>query len=127
VQQLGMRPLVAVEGVHCAGELREAFQIAAALEMLAVHRGREARHLGAILAAIAGDQIVETGDNLLEQAAAAVEAVDAGVDQQAAVDEFSKETLLLLAVLAHEITGTGWNRACTRPADWKYCRGFGRC
>ena len=38
-----------------------------------------------------------------------------------------EEALRLRTVLAHALTGTGWDRACRPPGDWRCCRGFGRC
>ena len=71
--------------------------------MFAVHCRGEANHLGPVLPAIAGDQIVEPGDHLLEQAAAAIEAIDACVDQQAVIDQLREEALRLGRVLADRI------------------------
>jgi hypothetical protein len=84
---------IAVKAVNRAGELRKAFEIAAFFKQRAVHAGREAHHLGIVFIAIARNQVFEPGDDALELSAAAVKAVDAGVDQEPVLEEPVKKGL----------------------------------
>ena len=59
-----------------ADEIREALQIAVALEVAAAHDGREAEHFGAGLA-MAGDQRAEALDHVFVKCGTGVDAVGA--------------------------------------------------
>jgi hypothetical protein len=74
-------PFGAVQAADAAEQVGKAFEIAGFLQLAAVHDRRKAHHLGARFA-IARDQIKQPIHNLLVGAAAAVEAVDTGGQQQ---------------------------------------------
>ena len=82
-----MVEFVAAEGMHGAGKLREALHVAALLEEGAVHARRKTHGFRAVGAADPVDESLEGDDHILEPAAAAVEPVNTGIDQQAGIEE----------------------------------------
>ena len=74
--------VAALEAVHRPGHVGEILEVARALEVLAVHAGREAQHLGIGVLAHARDERGQPLDHVLEGAGAAVEAGHAHVEQE---------------------------------------------
>ncbi len=103
-----MIQLAAAEGMYGSGKLRKALHITGALEMGAVHAGWKADGFRIVGATKAVDQRLEAGDDLLELAAATIEAVNAGVDQRPAAKSLSsKDTGMSIVV-----TPKGLFRSC---------------
>ena len=122
LQQAHVVEFAAAEAVHGAGKLRKALHVAAGFEMGAVHARRKAHRLRAIGSAIGVDQPLEAGDHVLEPAGAAIKTLDAGVDQEARVEQAVEKRGLHI----HRITPSGWCLACERAAWSTYCRECGR-
>jgi len=80
-QQPMVTTVIALERVDRAGEIREALQVFAVLEVVTAHGGREAQDFSFLVGAQQRDRVVEPVDDVLEHLAAAIQAVFAGVDQ----------------------------------------------
>ncbi|MGZ2431712.1 cell division protein ZapA (FtsZ GTPase activity inhibitor) [Rhizobium redzepovicii] len=87
LQQADMIEFAAAETMHRSGKLREALHIAALFEEGAIHAGRKAHGLRTVAAANLVDETLEGSDHLLELAAAAIEPIDARIDQQAGFEK----------------------------------------
>jgi len=61
-----MTAVVALERVDRAGEIGEALQVFAVLEVVAAHGRREAQHLGFLVGAQQRDCVVEPFDHVLD-------------------------------------------------------------
>ena len=86
-EQAMMSAIVALECVDRAGEIGEALQVLAVLEVVAAHRGRKAQHFRALVRAQQRDDLVQPLDDVLEHFTAAIQAVLAGLDQDAGFDQ----------------------------------------
>ncbi len=74
--------LIAAEAMNRTGELGEALEVTAGFEVRAVHAGREANDFRVVGAAEGDDQFLDARDDILEHAAAAIEAIDASLDEE---------------------------------------------
>jgi len=83
-----MAAIVATETVDRAREIRKALQVLARLEVVLAHRGRKAQHFGMLVRADARDGRVQAIGHRFEHGAAAIQALDAGIDQQASGEQF---------------------------------------
>jgi hypothetical protein len=80
-QQPVMTAIVALERVDRAGEIGEALQVFAVLEVVAAHGRRKAQHFGFLVGAQQRDCVVEPVDHVLEYLAAAIQAVLACINE----------------------------------------------
>ncbi len=87
-QQALVAHVVAAERVDRAGEIRKALQIFAVLEVVTAHGGRKAQHFRLLVCAEMRDRYVQTFHHVFENLAAAIQAVFAGIDQQAGGKQF---------------------------------------
>ena len=79
--------LAATEAVHGAGQLREAFHVAAFFEKSAVHAGWKADRFGAVIASGTVDQAFKRLDDIFELAGTSVKTFHAGVDQETGIEK----------------------------------------
>ncbi|SAL84700.1 hypothetical protein AWB67_06749 [Caballeronia terrestris] len=82
-----MAAVVALECVDRAGEIGEALQVFAVLEVVTAHCGREAQHFRALIGAEQRDDLVQAIDHIFEHFTAAIETVLSGIDQDAGFDQ----------------------------------------
>ena len=87
-QQTAVGAVVAAEAVDGAGQLREALQVFAGLEILLAHGRRKAQDFGALVGANPRDGQVQAIGDAFEQRAAAVQPLHAGFNQQAGGQQF---------------------------------------
>jgi hypothetical protein len=74
--------LIALEGEHGPGQVREGAEVAAGLQLLARHHRGKAQRLGRLRRSGAADEGIELQTHVLEHSPARIEPVDAGGGEQ---------------------------------------------